>query len=350
MKTSHGADINQTKKKYNLNHIDDYSSNVNIFHSNLIYDIHKNINLQELSVYPDIEYTNLREKLGSKYDIPINNIIVGNGSTELIFLIMALDSIQKVGILHPTFSEYERAARLSQKEVVDLFYIEDFKIDINCINCEDLDILFVCNPNNPSGNINDLSALAKKCKENNTILFVDETFMDFTGKNEQSLLPLAKERDNIFVLKAVTKFYALTGVRLGYGFSSCKIIEELWKKKEPWTINLFAEKFVDVIFDEVFEEKTVNFFEEEILWYKNELDKLDKLKVYDSDANYFLIKLYTESAKELKEKMIREHGILIRDCSNFKGLDESFFRINIKGREGNTKLLNALKKELEYNE
>lgn len=347
MKVFHGADVNQTMKKYKLDHIIDYSSNVNIFQSDKARNILKNIDIEDLSTYPDIEYTELRTQLSKRYNHPMNNIIVGNGSTELIFLIMSLDRIKKVGIFQPTFSEYERAAKLNHKEVVDLFYTKNFQIDVDNIDCKNLDLIFVCNPNNPSGNLNDLTLLAKKCKENNTILFIDETFMDFTRKNEFSLLGLAQEWDNIFVLKAVTKFYSLTGVRLGYGFSSSKIISELWMNKEPWTINMFAEKLVDVIFDKEFEDKTVEFFKTEIPWLKNELDQIESLTVYDSDTNYFLIQSHTIPSSELKEKLIMNHGILIRDCSNFKGLDESFFRINIKDRVNNLKLLNALKKELE---
>ena len=112
MKVSHGADVKQTLEKYGLNHIIDYSSNVNIFHSDKIQEIYTNIDLAELALYPDIEYKQLRTKLAFKYDIPMEHIIVGNGSTELIFLIMSLESVDTVGIFHPTFSEYERAAVL----------------------------------------------------------------------------------------------------------------------------------------------------------------------------------------------------------------------------------------------
>ena len=347
MYMGHGADLKQSLKKYQLESLEDYSSNVNIFHSDKVETILRSISPKDLSVYPDIEYTDLRGKISQRYGIQSEQIIVGNGSTEIIFAVMGLDAVQTVGIINPTFSEYARAAELSGKDIVNFYYDQDFGIDVDAINLEKIDILFVCNPNNPSGNLNPLGDLLEKCKKHNTILFVDETFMEFTGKGEYSLLEKVQACEHLFVLKAVTKFHSLTGVRLGYGFSSKQIISELWTKKQPWTINVFAEKLVDVIFDDEFERKTVDFFQAEIPWYENQLKAMENIKVYPTTSNYFLLKIKSGLlADQVKERLIKNHGILIRDCSNYKGLDNTHIRVNIKSRESNLRLLEALKKEL----
>lgn len=341
----HGADLQKMKQKYGVSEILDFSSNVNIFKLKDIEQILQNISPEEISSYPDIEYIQLREKIAKKYNQRIENIIVGNGSTEIMFLTTKLGEIKKVGIIAPTFGEYKRASEINKKEVEIFYYESDFSIDISKIELGEIDILFVCNPNNPSGNTNDLIQLLKKAKENNTILFVDETFMDFTD-TKNTLMNHLMDYDNLIILKAVTKFYSLTSVRLGYAFANSKIIEKLWSIKEPWTVNIFAEKLFDAIFDKEFENKSKEFYKKEITWLKEEFSKIDGIKYYNTESNYLLLKISDIKSAELKEKMLINNGILIRDCSNFDGLDDSFIRVNIKDREKNKKMIEALKENL----
>lgn len=343
----HGADIAEIQKQYQIENITDFSSNVNIFLPPKLEELIRQFPIEKLAKYPDIHYTELRAKLAEKYSLRAEHIIVGNGSTELIFLLAKLPFVQKIGILSPTFGEYRRAAQIGDKEIVDFYYEKDFSIDCNRIASEKVDALFVCNPNNPSGNINHLMSLLEKTKKSGTLLIVDETFMDFSSDKSCSLLPLVSEYDNLFVLKAVTKFYAMTGLRLGYGFASASLIESMWAIKEPWSVNAFAEVLIDAIFDEDFESRTVSYYKEEIAWMKKELEKIKGIFVYPSDSNYFLIQLPPHiSSGILKERMIVNHRILIRDCSNYSGLDEFHIRVNIKERNKNEMLIRALEKEI----
>lgn len=341
----HGADLRIIKEKYDVDEILDFSSNVNIFHLTKVDEILKNIDVSDLSLYPDIEYKELREKIGKKYKKNLDNIIVGNGSTEIIFLITKLDFIKNIGIIVPTFGEYKRACYINKKEVELFYYDKNFCINIDDIDFKNLDLIFVCNPNNPSGNTNDLSLLLEKSRENNVILFVDETFMDFTDE-KNSLLGKTSEYDNLFVLKAVTKFYSLTGIRLGYGFGNEDLISKMWEIKEPWTINYFSEKLFDAVFDVEFEIKTKKFFENEIKWFKSQLSEIKDIEYFDTESNYILIKLLNHKSDVIKEQLIIDNKILIRDCSNYDGLDDSFIRVNIKDREKNIKLIKALKEIL----
>lgn len=343
----HGADSLQMMERYGVKELIDHSSNVNIFMPGKVKEILRDLDPQELAKYPDIHYSHLRAKLSEKYRIDPSHIIVGNGSTELIFLLTRLPEIRRIGIVHPTFGEYARAAELSGKEPVSFYYDSTFRIDLKKMDLTKVDALFICNPNNPSGNTNHLKTLLDKAKAQNVLLIVDETFMDFAEDQSGSLLPYVQDHDDLFVLKAVTKFYAMTGVRLGYGFCSPKWIDRLWKIKEPWTINAFAEKLVDAIFDDDFDKRSVAFYKEEIIWMEKELSKIEGLKIYPTQSNYFLLRLPSHlSAKELKERMIIRHGILIRDCSNYQGLDTHHIRVNIKERMYNKMLIEALQKEI----
>lgn len=342
----HGADLEKIKNKYSIKNIIDFSSNVNIFQSSKTNDILNNINVDNLSVYPDINYTNLRKKLASKYNTNLENVIVGNGSTEIIFLLTKLDFISDIGILSPTFSEYTRSAIINKKNIHNFYYEDDFSINLEKINFDKIQMLFICNPNNPSGNTNNLLEVLKKCNENNIILVVDETFMDF-NTSENSLLEYINDYNNLFIIKAVTKFHALTGVRLGYGFSSKEVISKLWEIKEPWTINHFAEKFVDVIFDTDFEIKSREFYKNETNFLYEELNKIEGLVAFPSESNFILIKLPNQiDSSSIKENLIINSGILIRDCSNYEGLNNNYIRVNVKDRENNLLLLEAIKKEL----
>lgn len=349
MKTVHGADSIEVMKQYDLDAIEDYSANVNIFRSEVVSDLLDRFDLERMSEYPDIHYSALRTKIANRYQLSSDHVIVGNGSTELIFLIMRLPRIRRVGIVQPTFSEYARAAQSNGKVVQTLSYADDFSLDVNSIDTKRFDLIYICNPNNPTGVLNDLTELAARCERSNTILFVDETFMDFAENRSLSMLPFVQTSRNLFVLKAVTKFYSLTGVRLGYGFSDPHLISELWEEKEPWTVNCFAEQLVDVIYDKNFEDRTRTYFSEESKWMKSQLETISNIEVYPTAVNYFFIRLRTTKSSDLKNRLITNHGILIRDCSSFEGLDETYIRINIKDRNRNLKIIQALRKELDGN-
>ncbi len=343
----HGADTNEIKIKYNIDNLVDYSSNVNIFSPEQVEEIISKITSKDLNYYLDINYIELRRKIGNRYNLKAENVIVGNGSTEIMFLIMKLEYVKNVGIINPTFGEYERAASLAGKNVVDFFYEDDFTINLKNIerDIDKIDILVVCNPNNPSGNLNNVEELILLCKKHNKLLMIDETFIEFTGEEQKyTALNYLEMYENIIIIRAVTKFYALTSVRLGYAFSTSKIINDMWAIKEPWTINIFAEKLADVIYDLKFLEKSQCYYKNEIIRFSNELSKIEGIRIYPTDTNFMLIKLnFGKTSSELKEIMVKKYGILIRDCSNFKGLNDSFIRINIKDSVNNDNFLKCFK-------
>ena len=349
----HGANVDNMAKKFgkNENDIIDFSSNVN---PHIISNLGKYVleGLEKSRSYPDINYTNLRENISDYINIDSKNIIPGNGATEIIYLLMK--SIKKrIAILNPTFSEYGRGAKLNNLEIIDFHLKEEnnFSIDLDEIqkNMDKFDSLFVCNPNNPNGKVKDLNELLDLMIENDKLLIVDETFMEFVGEEEKySLINKIEQTPNLFILKAVTKFFGMPGLRLGYGVTSNKqIINNIYEYKEPWTINSFAENLSNYLFkDKEYINGSKDYYINERKFMLEELRKISRLKVYDTDTNFVLIKLDDDEANSLKLELFEKYNILIRDASNFIGLDKSYIRVAIKSHNDNKVLIESLRKIL----
>ena len=349
----HGANVDNMAKKFgkNENDIIDFSSNVN---PHIISDLGKYVleGLEKSRSYPDINYTNLRNNISDYIKVDTELIIPGNGATEIIYLLMK--SIKRrLAILNPTFSEYGRGAKLNNLEIIDFHLKEEnnFSIDLDEIqkNMDKFDSLFICNPNNPNGKVKDLNELLDLMIENDKLLIVDETFMEFVGEEEKySLINKIEQTPNLFILKAVTKFFGMPGLRLGYGVTSNKqIIKNIYEYKEPWTINSFAENLSNYLFkDKEYINGSKNYYINERKFMLEELRKISRLKVYDTDTNFVLIKLDDDEANSLKLELFEKYNILIRDASNFIGLDKSYIRVAIKSHNDNKVLIESLRKIL----
>ncbi|MFL8712296.1 pyridoxal phosphate-dependent aminotransferase [Clostridioides sp. GD02377] len=346
----HGANVDEMAELYGKDpkEIIDFSSNIN---PNVLPNLEKYIlkGLKECRNYPDINYTNLRENISKYIDINPNFIIPGNGATEVIYLLMK--SLKKrLAIINPTFSEYRRSAKLNNLDIIDLELDSEnnFKFDIDIIknNIEKFDSLFICNPNNPSGNVQDLKELVYLLGQYNKMLIVDETFMEFVeDENEYSLVKYIESNKNIFIIKAVTKFFGMPGLRLGYGITSnTNIMDKIYEYKEPWTINSFADILSDFIFeDKEYIRKSKEYYIKERKYILQELRNVKNIKVYDTDANFILIKIYKKTSRELKKDLFKQGNLLVRDASNFVGLDDSFIRVAIKSHEDNKILIENIK-------
>ncbi|CEH35838.1 pyridoxal phosphate-dependent aminotransferase [Romboutsia lituseburensis] len=346
----HGANVNEIAQIYNIDPKDiiDFSSNIN---PKVVPDLDKYIlkGLENCKGYPDINYTNLKNNISEYIGLNSDFIIPGNGATEIIYLLMK--SIDKrLAILNPTFSEYGRSASLSGLDVLnlDLDSKNEFSIDLKQIkeNINKFDSLFVCNPNNPNGKVKDLTELLNLMKQHNKLLIVDETFMEFVGLEEKySLVKYVEEYKNLFILKAVTKFFGLPGLRLGYGLTSnTKIIENIYKYKEPWTINSFADTLSNYIFkDSQYIKESKEYYIKERNYMLKELRNISGINVYDTDTNFILIKLNNRRSNEIKVELLNKGNILVRDASNFIGLDDSYIRVAIKSHEENEILIKHMK-------
>ena len=299
----------------------------------------------------------LRKKIAEFNSLDLNNIIVGNGATEILFLYLKALKPKKVLILAPCFAEYERALKSVSAEInyfelkeSNNFYpnIENLKKEIETNN---YDLLLFCNPNNPTGQfikLEDIKKIINICENRNTKIFVDEAFIEFIENWQEKTVSLFKNK-NIFIMRAFTKFFAIPGLRLGYGIGfDEEILNRMWDEKEPWTVNTFANLAGLVMLDDKeYIEKSEKWILEEKKFMYKELSEFQYLKAYKTECNFILLKIQNISSASLRDKMI-EKNILIRDASNFKFLDYHFVRLAIKDRESNIKVLEALADIMEY--
>ena len=381
----HGGNIYKVFREKNIKEILDYSSNINPY--GIPESLKKRIteNLEILERYPDPDYIELRQKLAHLNKVDVPNIILGNGATEIIFLFMKVINPKKILIAAPTFGEYERAVKATErvedssilgdsnkkkddeksfgKQKIEIEYFElkesdDFKLNIGNLKNElakKYDLLIICNPNNPTGKflkLDKTEEILKECNKYNTKLFIDEAFIDFLKDGmKESIINTKENKQNLFVTRAFTKFFAMPGLRLGYGIYFDKKLEKrISEKKEPWSVNNIAEMAgLTVLDDTEYIEKTLKWIKEEKIYMYEKLNKISGIKVYETEVNFITGKIEDNfilkglNVKILREKML-EQGILIRDASNFNFLDERFFRLAIKDRENNDRVIETLKK------
>ena len=365
----HGGNIYKIFREKNIKEILDYSSNINPYGvpESLKQKIIENIGI--LEKYPDPDYVELREKLAELNKVDISNITVGNGATESIFLFMKVLKPENVLIVSPTFGEYERAVRAwdsSENREIEIEYFEleekdEFRLNIGKLKKElekKYDLAIICNPNNPTGKflkMAETEEILKECNKYDTKLFIDEAFIEFVEDGlKESIVNSGENKKNLFVTRAFTKFFAIPGLRLGYGIYFDKSLgKKIAEKKEPWSVNNIAEMAgITVLDDTEYIEETLSWITEEKKYMYEKLDEISGIKPYKTEVNFICVKIKDElfskgmNVKKLREKMIEE-GILIRDASNFKFLDERFFRLAIKDRRSNDRVIEVLKKILE---
>ncbi len=302
--------------------------------------------LRNLCNYPDPDCSRLKWFISRDIGVPEKNLICGNGSNELIYTIVRSLNPDNVLIPSPVFSEYERAVRVNSihKKTECLIRFHDlseensFKPDIQKFanDFQGMEMAFLCNPNNPTAAFIDREAvmtLAQKAKEAGCYLVIDEAFIDFL--TEGSVVDIVIDNPYLIVLRSLTKYYALSGLRLGYAAAHTSLINRIEAFAEPWNVNSLAQRAgVEAIRDKFYRKETVEFFKKEKLFFEKSL-KENKLFYYPSGINYYLIK----SDKSLHiYNYLRRRGILVRTCHNFRGLDDSFLRLAVKTRKENTAL------------
>lgn len=304
----HGGNIYRYDKD-----IIDFSANINPL--GLSKKI-RQLDLERILHYPDPESKDLIRRIAKYWNIKEENILLGNGSTELIYLIMHTFRPRRVSIPVPAFSEYERAA-----------------MTIKDVRGRSSNILFICNPNNPTGGLVKIPLFKG-------LMVVDEAFMDFVPDEERhTMIRKAVKNKNIIVLRTFTKFFAIPGLRLGYLVAHKDLIKQLKRNQPPWNINALAQTAGAVLGDKEYIEKTRGLIERERRFLLREISRIDGLKPIPSVTNFILVKV--DSAASLKKKLIKK-GILVRDCSNFKGLGNGFIRVAVRKRSENKRLIEAL--------
>lgn len=298
-----------------------------------------------LHKYPDTEVRRFRKLLTEILNIPSSTIICGNGSTELIYLTVFSLKPSSVLILEPTFIEYYRACRIYEvpnvKRIFSLNKAEILNLTNETLKSSHYDMVFICNPNNPTGWITEKESLLQMIKRfENTFFIIDEAFIDFVP--DESIVKESILLKNTIVLRCLTKFYGLAGLRFGYAVGNSEVIEKLKKFQQPWSVNLIAQWIAEeIIKDKEFKTKTFNFFKEEKKFFESLLNSLS-IEYFPSVANFYLIKT---PRKGFFRYMVKK-GILVRNCSNFYGLNDEFIRISVKTRQENKIFFNEFEEFL----
>lgn len=303
--------------------------------------------ISSLVHYPDPHCTGLVNAFAGNFDISPAEVIAGNGSTEILYLLPRVLRASRVVIPVPAYADYATAAELNglPVEQMPLKEEEAFALDIPQLasRLQGNELVFIGQPNNPTGFFCDHNELRKLAlAHSDTTFIVDEAFFSFVD-GVQSLI---KNRPaNVIVLFSLTKFYAIPGLRLGCAVADRRIIEQLKRIIPPWSVNTIAQAVgTEALKDAAYAAESRKFIGQEREWLQKELGALPGLKVYPGTANFLLVRINhrDKNAPQLAQKLLSD-GIAIRVCNNFAGLDEQFFRVAVRTREENVRLCAVLR-------
>lgn len=328
MLTGHGDDTYKYKD-IRIN----FSSNVyNHFRHDGLY-AHLAGRMECIRNYPQPTPSDLEQEIASIHKLSPEEVIVTNGATEAIYLIAQAFSSNTSLILEPTFTEYSDACRLHGHKVISIKNLADIPVPHH--------LLWLCNPNNPTGSVIPKTNLeAAILSHPDTIFIIDESYAPFT---QEPLVGCTTAR-NVITLHSMTKEFAIPGLRLGYMTGSESLLSRIRKCRMPWSVNQLAIEAAHYLLAHREEYRPdIEVLMAERQRMANELSQIPGISVRPSDTHMLLCRIEGTTAAELKDYLANTHGILIRDASNFHGLDEHYFRIAVQTEEEDTQLLKALK-------
>ncbi len=343
----HGGDI------YNYPNFIDFSANINFLGAPFsVLDAARNA-MERIGHYPQVGWGNLRQAIAELEQIEPEQIICANGAAEIFFSLTLAKKPKKALIFAPTFQEYEQALRSVDCEIVYHYLCAADKFEMQELPPEldhSIDMVFFCNPNNPTGVLTRrsmLKRLLQRCEQVGAVLVIDECFLDFTGRAEDyTMKDLLSQSGNLFVVKAFTKTFAIPGLRLGYGLSgNYDLLQQIRSVTQPWNVSVPAQAagiaaarekdFLEITARAVEQER--QFFLEQLSKVPSDENKLFFIEVYGYAANF----IFFRSIPGLEQKF-KENKILIRNCDNFPGLCEGWYRIAVRARQENERFVQVL--------
>jgi threonine-phosphate decarboxylase len=335
----------------------DFSSNINPLGVPVSFKMALRQRSADFGLYPDIACRALKQNIGAYLGVDPEWVIPGNGAVDNIYRAVKAAQKSRVCGVAPSFSEYRSAAENAgmeyrEAEAFDEEYSRIRRDAMAKLAQADTTVI-LGNPNNPTGSLEDatgLSALATELAELNSILIVDEAFIEFTGETaEHTMLRFIGSHLNVIVIRAATKFFGLPGVRLGYAITGNPILRgRMSGMALPWNINAAAVIAAGVVFtDHAYINSTRTWMEREPQRFGERLQAVPNLKVYPAKANFYLVKSERADldAYRLREEMI-QRGILIRTPCGFGNLTPFHFRLAVKDRAKNEVLIKALREVL----
>lgn len=370
MSKIHGGNIFQFAHEQRIEpyEVVDFSANINPLGPSQRGLDALNAQLRYISHYPDATNDDVLNAIADTYEMDKHQIIVGNGAAELLYAICRLPGYTGAFVPAPGFSEYKEALEASKIPVRDIFYrpreddngkpyfevpylaLETFAAELK--GQDGRIIVFLGNPNNPDGTLLDkdhIRTVASMLKDANSLLVIDESFIDFVGNNplqdnEHSMRSLVNEFDNIIVVHSFTKFYAVPGLRIGAAFANETLITQLQQYIPSWSVNTLAQAYTKAALNDVdYIKRTKQELNEERAFMYNALDDIEGITVYPPSANFILFQVNQEGiiANYINEEL-KKYNMIVRNCDSYVGLTNHWVRIAIKDHDTNIKLVDKL--------
>ncbi|MDX7997766.1 threonine-phosphate decarboxylase [Xenorhabdus sp. Reich] len=347
----HGGNVIEISRQYGLpaNELIDFSANINPLGApERVKTLIQN-NLTCIEKYPDIEYRHLHQAIAKAHQCDYASVMAGNGATELIYSMVRYLRPKRALLLIPGFAEYRRALQQVGAEIIDYPLTEEagFQPDLRLLDSLSSiqpDCVFIATPNNPTGLMPDsqfMQSLVEYCEEQKIPLIVDEAFIDFLPDN-RGLIPQCAVTKHLYILRSLTKFFAIPGLRLGYLVSGNTAgIAGMKKQREPWSINAFAALVGEILFDEhAYITATHQWLKSQQHYLRTHLSAFPELTVWPPSANFLFFRC-NRPDMDLWHALL-QHRLLIRHCQNYAGLDGRYYRIAVRSEWENQRLITAL--------
>ena len=324
---------------YNKEIIADFSSNV--WWQGIPLNLVQNIiakNIEKISRYPEPCADSLIDEIAGFWKIPNEQVLATNGAIEAFYYVAKFLERTSATIFTPTFSEYEDACNVHN--IKTEFQTFDY---LNHFPKFESQLVFICNPNNPTGKVLSRTFLLEMIRLNPNVFFViDETYIELTNKT-QSLIGFHNKLPNLIITRSLTKTFGVPGLRIGYLIANDKVVDNLKKVKIPWSVNSIAIEVGKHIIQN-YDVLLPNFANavSESNQLAREIRNIDGIVSYPSHSTFFLSRLKNGKAATLKHFLIENFGVLIRDASNFRGLDDTYFRVSLQSDKDNATLLAGL--------
>jgi threonine-phosphate decarboxylase len=350
---THGANPFYLYEKFNTDmpkEIVDFSVNVNPFRPPYDSSNYQHYFEQWLTEYPDPELSSLKDVIGSLEQISNEQLFIGNGAAQCIFLLAQFFQRKTIGIIQPTFVEYKEASKLYGCEIKELVLTRENEWSISSEEIrqflKEVDVLFICNPNNPTGTVLDqarMKEIIQFAKGANTYLIIDEAFYDFSSIPCTAVQEV-NHNQHVIVLRSLTKMYKLAGIRIGYIVAFPAIIKEISPYSPPWSVNRFASELaIDALSNH-------DYAKDIQTKVKNERERVSKeirslgYYVSQSSVNFYLLSgANSEGKMDEFIQYLLSNGIVPRHTHNFIGLSGKYLRFALKDYESNQLLINHLK-------
>jgi threonine-phosphate decarboxylase len=354
-KQGHGGNIWAASKKWGIapQNFIDFSASINPLGPSPRAIIAVQQSMGMFEHYPEPEGESFKSILSQYLHIDKGNLVLGNGGSEIIYLLGRMFGQRRTVVLAPCFSEY--GAGVDQPKIyrIELFREDGFKLPLQRIldEIQENDLIFIANPNNPTGNLfprEELLDVVKTAAKYNSVVVVDEAFMDFIEDKSLSLVDRVEENKNLIIIGSLTKFFALAALRLGYAVANRESTLRMENLLPPWRINGLALVAASVsVTDHEYIHATFQTIKSEKEFLTQGLERLSGLKVYPGVSNFILVdaEKYGLSAQELQE-LLGPQGILIRNNDSYFNLSRFCFRLAIRTRQENYRLLEVLEEIL----